>query len=838
MISDDLLCANDTARDDVAASERVNGIDYIEVVTQPAPENQRVLLVHFIPKSTAIGNTNLEAMLNVIVSQPWRVRIAGGVRVQEIEVVSVIRVDDTLRIEVATPGDFSDYSLVIDYIYDAGNASDVDVANAPPKLHPGYASMTFNFKAGCPTDFDCRDDTTCPAPEEQTLTVDYQARDYASFRQALVDLIPTLHPDWIERSTADVGTTLIELLAYTADHLSYYQDSVANEAYLETARQRISVRRHARLIDYEMHDGASARVFLQLRVLSSGQIPAGTALLPLITSPIAGKPPTHPVVISSTYVSLDAASRASSAVFETDAAVSVDPLLNEMSVYAWRQTGCCLPRGTTVLDLVGDCTPVLKAGDFLLVREKVDPETLQEADASRERRQVVRLTAVQKALDPLDPVLKLTRVAWDDEDALTFPLCVAAQKKNGPWVQVGVASGNVLLAHHGRRIEEEWYPEEPPTVIPPPEDGKGIQPRAERCYRFFLDEGPLSFRAGSTGPSASVTSMATIDPHATTPQVTIHVRTLSGDEEFHWQKDLLSSSETNPDFVVETDNDGRAMIRFGDGTAGRAPSRGAFIHAEYRVGVGTSGNIGASGASASWHILRPDAALAFPDIESIGNPLPSWGAVAPETLESVRLTAPAAMRTRTSRAVTAQDYANAAMKHPLVSKAVATFRWTGTWLTVFVSIDPKGRTELSAVDQEQIKQWLTSYVQTGYDLEIDPPAYVPVELEVEVCVKPGHFRSDVEKAVLAALSSDGGFFQPDRFTFGQPLYLSQIYEAVTAAEGVTAAEVTKFNRWGDPPAGELRRGAITVGRTQVIRLDNDPSFPDNGMLRLDMRSGK
>jgi hypothetical protein len=169
---------------------------------------------------------------------------------------------------------------------------------------------------------------------------------------------------------------------------------------------------------------------------------------------------------------------------------------------------------------------------------------------------------------------------------------------------------------------------------------------------------------------------------------------------------------------------------------------------------------------------------------------------------------------------------------------VATFRWTGTWLTVFVSIDPKGRTELSAVDQEQIKQWLTSYVQTGYDLEIDPPAYVPVELEVEVCVKPGHFRSDVEKAVLAALSSDGGFFQPDRFTFGQPLYLSQIYEAVTAAEGVTAAEVTKFNRWGDPPAGELRRGAITVGRTQVIRLDNDPSFPDNGMLRLDMRSGK
>ncbi len=831
----DLLCAVDTARDDIAANERVNGIDYVEVATQPAPDNQRVLRVSFIPKATAAGRTNLQAMLDEIASHPQRLRIVGGVRVRDIAVTGVARVDETLRIEVATPGDFSDYSLVIDYAYEAGNASDFDVATAPPKLHPGYASVLFNFKAGCPSEFDCRDDSSCPEPEQDTLPVDYQARDYASFRQALLDLIPTIHPDWIERSTADVGTTLVELLAYTADHLSYYQDAVANEAYLETARQRISVRRHARLIDYEMHDGASARVFVHVDALSAGLIPAGTALVPLITAPIDGKAPTHPVVISSTYASHDAASRAAMAVFETDAAVPVEPLLNEMNVYGWRQARCCLPRGTTRLDLAGDFTAVLKADDLLLIRERVDPETLQAADASRERRQVVRLTAVQKAFDPLDPALQLTRVVWNDEDALTFPLCVAAQDEDDQWVQIGVASGNILLAHHGRPIRNEWYPEKPPTLIPAPEEGQGIQPRAGRCFRFFLDEGPLSFRPNVTDGSASAASMASSDPHATTPQATIHLRTQSGVEQFSWRKDLLSSSGTDAHFVVETDNDGRAMIRFGDGTAGLAPARGAYIRAEYRVGVGTSGNIG---ASASWHILRPDDALGLPDVDSIENPLASWGAVAPESLESVRLTAPAAMRTRTTRAVTAQDYADAAMKHSLVSKAVATFRWTGTWHTVFVTVDPKGRAELKDEAQEEIKEWLTRYLQTGYDLEIDPPAYVPIELEIEVCVKPGHFRAHVEKAVLEALGSDGGFFHPDRFTFGEPLYLSQIYEAVTAVDGVTAAEVTKFHRWGDEPAGELQRGAIAVGRTQVIRLDNDPSFPDNGVLRLDMRSGK
>ena len=72
----------------------------------------------------------------------------------------------------------------------------------------------------------------------------------------------------------------------------------------------------------------------------------------------------------------------------------------------------------------------------------------------------------------------------------------------------------------------------------------------------------------------------------------------------------------------------------------------------------------------------------------------------------------------------------------------------------------------------------------------------------------------------------------------EPLYLSQVYAAITAVEGVGSAEVTEFHRYGDPPAGELSRGAIGVGRTEVIRLDNDPNFPDNGLLKLTLRSGK
>ena len=69
-------------------------------------------------------------------------------------------------------------------------------------------------------------------------------------------------PDWQERHVPDLGVTLVELLAYVGDYLSYYQDAVGTEAYLGTARQRISVRRHARLVDYQLHEGCNARAWV------------------------------------------------------------------------------------------------------------------------------------------------------------------------------------------------------------------------------------------------------------------------------------------------------------------------------------------------------------------------------------------------------------------------------------------------------------------------------------------------------------------------------------------------------------------------------------------------
>nr|HRC76642.1 putative baseplate assembly protein [Kouleothrix sp.] len=112
--------------------------------------------------------------------------------------------------------------------------------------------------------------------EQAPPHIDYLARDFAGFRQLLLDHLSVTVPGWQERAAADQGNALIDLLAYAADYLAYYQDAVATEMYLGTARLRRSVRRHAQLLDYHLHEGCNARLWARVRVSADVALPRGT----------------------------------------------------------------------------------------------------------------------------------------------------------------------------------------------------------------------------------------------------------------------------------------------------------------------------------------------------------------------------------------------------------------------------------------------------------------------------------------------------------------------------------------------------------------------------------
>src|SRR5882762_3464634 len=97
--------------------------------------------------------------------------------------------------------------------------------------------------------------------------VDYMARDYDSLLQAMYALVPSKLPQWTDYSNeADFGNVLLEVFAHIGDILSYYQDRVANESFLGTARTRRSVIEHLRLIGYKLSTAAPAATGLYVTV--------------------------------------------------------------------------------------------------------------------------------------------------------------------------------------------------------------------------------------------------------------------------------------------------------------------------------------------------------------------------------------------------------------------------------------------------------------------------------------------------------------------------------------------------------------------------------------------
>jgi predicted phage baseplate assembly protein len=305
------------------------------------------------------------------------------------------------------------------------------------------------------------------------------------------------------------------------------------------------------------------------------------------------------------------------------------------------------------------------------------------------------------------------------------------------------------------------------------------------------------------------------------------------------RSDLFQSAADDRHFVVEIERDGVARLRFGDGALGRRPNSTTAFTASYRAGNGVAGNIGAESLV---HLHTADALLAAAVIE-IRNPLPAVGGVEPESIEQVRAYAPAAYRTQ-RRAVTEADYATVAERHPGVQRAVATFRWTGSWHTVFLTVDRIGGLTVDAEFESAVRRFVEPYRMAGHDLEIDGPLLVSLEIDMHVCAGPDYFRADVKRDLLELFSrrefADGrrGLFHPDNFTFGQTVYLSPLIAAAQAVPGVASVQVTKFQRLGRPDNKPLAQGKLELGRLEIARCDNEANFPEHGVFLLNVGGGK
>lgn len=917
-----MRCADDRRRAVVRAAGR-NGIDAVQVCA-----DRRELVVIFFGKiPEELGPRNF--------------RIEGGRRVTDIAVVGVQlgieddpELEDRVRLRVDREGDLSTYRLCV-----------VDV----PDFDPRYTCLDFRFVTGC-DDLDCAPPADCPPEPLPRIEIDYLAKDYASFRQLLLDRMSLIMPQWTERHIPDIGIALVELLAYEGDRLSYQQDAVATEAYLDTARLRTSVRRHARLVDYTMHDGCAARAWVCLEVSANTVLPTDRVRF------ASGS--RHFLPIGSRQRPLYRAH-------------------NRIDLWTWGDHDCCLPVGATSATLIdgapyGDRMLRLEPGDVLIFEELIGARTGLRADADRTHRQAVRITSVTETDDPLyrQPLVEVT---WSAADALRFPLCVNARGgRDCTDLVVGVARGNIVLVEHGEPVTQELLPPiapqdepgcpdpvcfgcaeaastaaRPPypplplrfrprlnrrpvtrhTAYPLPENIaraqaewlRGLPDRARlrlaRILRKASDGGvsdaDIAYLTAVFGadtlwrahfPQHSVEALRFLiarfdqllapklarvrrlerralggdvltaanegwelgqlwgaregeaidparpalhgpaaaalftDPRRALPAVEVE----RGDEKWCPRIDLLDSAREDRHFVGESDDDGFLWLRFGDGRIGAIfeplaeppkPNDRKTV-AKYRVGNGIVGNVGAEAID---RIIGDGVE----DVVGIRNPLAAGGGIDPESVADTRALAPHEARLRQLRAVTAEDYAALAGRTVGVQRAVATLAWTGSWYEAQVGIDALGTGFAPEWLLDEVRGRLHRYRRIGHDLSIASARPVPLDLALCVEVLPDHIAGHVRAALLRVLGSGrDGFFHPDRLTFGTPVRVSRIIAAAAAVPGVRRVEITRLERLFGPFGKALDTGVLPIRPLEVPQLDNDPTRPENGRLRLDLVGGR
>jgi predicted phage baseplate assembly protein len=834
--------AKDRRAELLKSTAALNGIDFVEI----ASKQQTTLRVHFLNDVQLRGTLSAAPVID------------GGEKIRTVAVLPINdatawSVDDThlvLTLQVLAPGDFSNYTLHLQ----------------SPFLDPFFATVQFSFKALCPSDLDCEPaPIQCPPVTANIPPIDYLAKDFLSFRQALLDFSALRYPQWQERSEADFGMMFLEALAASADDLSYTQDRIAAEATLATATQRRSVVRHARLVDYEPTPATAACVLLQFEVARGvTSIRDGQGVL-------ASVPDGTPIVFETGTSLVNRLIDPTTGVLRPAApSTPADSAWNRgIQPYWFDDSQRCLQAGATAMYVLGRGYN-FQPGQALLI------ETQAATTADPPIRQIVHLLQDSScAVELCDPVFTrrvepdntsppfwtcltspptppggqaptaVTQIQWQSQDALATARDLTQT----------VLAGNLVPATQGATVAGEQFvigvaspppAARPGTVVrtgarPTQEDGTPGTPPAIHLYT--LAKAPVVWL-----PAAASNGQAT-DGDGPLPEIV--VQRIGETVPWDWFRRLLDAGQFNLAYTLdaarysqiarnsdgsiqyEYDGDAGDTIRFGDGVFGEAPNDGDQFMVTYRVGGGAISNVAADSIT---QISEP----ADPGLLMVTNPLPAGGGTDAESLDSIRRLAPQAFRAQQFRAVIPADYQAAAQTLPWVQQAGTVFRWTGSWLTVFTAADPRGSEQMTVAQRLTLVSLLNRYRMAGYESYTLDPEYLSLDILIQVCAVADAFQSDVETGLLNALnaSNPNGFFNHSNFNFGQPLERSALEAAVQAVPGVAGLLCVRYRVRGGFALYLDMNDTVAAGTGQIIRCDNDPSLPEHGSLSVNVQGGK
>ena len=114
--------------------------------------------------------------------------------------------------------------------------------------------------------------------------VAYRIGQHATFKASMLAALSTARNAGLQalktRAEDDFTIAVTDALATTLDVLTFYQERIANESYLRTATERLSVLHLARLLGYELRPGVAASTSLAFTLDETAGAPEITILAP------------------------------------------------------------------------------------------------------------------------------------------------------------------------------------------------------------------------------------------------------------------------------------------------------------------------------------------------------------------------------------------------------------------------------------------------------------------------------------------------------------------------------------------------------------------------------
>jgi predicted phage baseplate assembly protein len=201
----------------------------------------------------------------------------------------------------------------------------------------------------------------------------YRVGTHAQFRETLLARLsgsgqPALS-GLTTRDNDDFSIALLDAWATVGDVLTFYQERIANEAYLRTATERLSVLELARLINYELRPGVAASAYLAFTIEDAPGA-AGQALAVGTTAQVAPEQLAPTIVGVGTKVMSIPGPGEKPQTFETVEEIIARPEWNGIRPRMTQpQNNTSFVLKAVIVD--GTATE-LKKGDLLLIKDGVN----------------------------------------------------------------------------------------------------------------------------------------------------------------------------------------------------------------------------------------------------------------------------------------------------------------------------------------------------------------------------------------------------------------------------------------------------------------------------------